>query len=74
MIIELAQLYNNNLYYKITYKDGKQAYSLGYEQTRKLIEEAKARGEKIEIRGIQKLVEEHNKLIKFIKSENKRRK
>ena len=65
MIIKLLNIYNDKPYYTIICKDG--TYNaLGYEQVKRFIDEAKNKKEKIEIERIDKLLNEHNKLIELI--------
>jgi len=70
MKIELTRVYDNKPYYTMTYEDGKRAHALGYEQTEKFVEEAKAKGEKIELVETT-FLEEHSKLVALLNSNKK---
>ena len=72
MKIELTQIFNNKPYYTIVYEDGKRAHALGYEQTKRYSEEAKTKGEKIELVRTA-FLDEHSKLIKLVNSDKKSR-
>jgi len=71
MKIELSQIYNNNPYYTI-HQNGSIFHAFGYENVKKFVEEAKSKGEEIEVGGMEKLLEEHNKLLKFIGGKNEK--
>ncbi len=65
MKIKPIQIYEGKLYCRIDYKNGGYAYALGIEQVKELMEEAIARGEKVELEttGFVKELSELEKLV-----------
>lgn len=70
--VKVSQIYNNQLYYSIT--KNKMTYSaFGAEQAIIVIKDIRKDREKVDVESIDPILEEHSKLIEFIKSENKNR-
>ncbi len=72
MRIELTQIFNNKPYYTITGEDGKISYAMGYKQAEAFVNEAKAKGEKIELVRTA-FLDEHSKLVKLVNSDKNSR-
>ncbi len=70
MKIELANIFGNKPYYIMYCEDGKRIHALGYEQAKKYVEEAKSRGEQIELAETTCL-DEHSELVELVNSLNK---
>lgn len=70
MKLELSRVYGNQPYYTIYSDNGDIGYALGFENARKFIDEAGARGEKIEIENLGFLVE-HVQLMELLNSGGK---
>ena len=71
--ISLTRIYGNKPYYTIKGENGSLSYALGYEQIAKVVEQAGARREKIELEDT-KFMEEHSKLIDLLKSQEEKTK
>jgi predicted DNA-binding WGR domain protein len=70
MKIELTRIYNNRPYYTIRHDDGKISHAFGYEQVEKFVNEANAKGEKIELVET-KVLEKHSRLVELVNSLDK---
>ena len=66
--VRLSQIYNNKPYYEIR-KGRKVCYALGSYQAIDIIKSLREKREQIKVKGIDKILNEHNKLIEFIKND-----
>ncbi len=65
--VKLSQVYNNQPYYSITQNESTH-YAFGAEQAAKVVKGMRKAREKVSVESIASLMEEHNKLIKLLKS------
>jgi len=67
MIIEVSNIIADDKPY-YTIRDGNMIYhAIGFEQVKRFVDEAKSRGEEIEVKDISAFLTEHNKLLELLK-------